>query len=142
MTAAERNLGRRWFEQVWNLGRREAIGEMLAADAVLHDGSVDTIGSDAFYRFFDRLTAALSEMHVDVADSIAQGDRICIRWTSTAVHSGEGLGVAPAGRAIRVTGITIFRIADERIAEAWQNWDMMGLMQQIKGLARAATYVG
>jgi hypothetical protein len=38
MTEDERGLGRRWFEEVWNRGRREAIPEMLAPDGVLHEG--------------------------------------------------------------------------------------------------------
>jgi hypothetical protein len=28
------------------------------------------------------------------------------------------------------------------LIEGWQNWDMLGLMQQIQGEHKAATYVG
>ena len=44
MTDEARRLGLRWFEEVWNKKRREAIGEMFAPDGVLHEGGRDTVG--------------------------------------------------------------------------------------------------
>lgn len=79
MSQIDPDLGMGWFEEVWNKGRREAIAEMLVPDAVIHDGGMDTTGPDGFYPFFDRMNATLSEMHVDVADPIAESDRVCVR---------------------------------------------------------------
>src|ERR1019366_8382932 len=59
LTQSERNIGHRWFELVWNQGRRDAIAQMLAPDALLHDGGVDSSGPEAFYPLFDRLSAVL-----------------------------------------------------------------------------------
>jgi steroid delta-isomerase-like uncharacterized protein len=141
MTESERNLGERWFEQVWNQKRREAIAEMMRADTVLHDGGTVATGPDGFYPFFDRLNAAFSDLRVDVQDSLAEGDRVCVRWICTAKHTGDGLGMAPTGSTIEVTGTTILRVADDKILEAWQNWDMLGMMEQVNGLSRSATYI-
>jgi steroid delta-isomerase-like uncharacterized protein len=141
MTESERNLGRRWFELVWNQGRREAIAELLTPDAVVHDGGVDTLGPDGFYPFFDRMRAMFSSLHVDVEDIVAEGEKVCVRWSCKARHTGKGLGAAPTGVTITVTGISIFRVHDGRIVEGWQNWDMLGMMEQINGAARSATYI-
>jgi steroid delta-isomerase-like uncharacterized protein len=142
MTESERGLGRRWFELVWNQGRREAIAEMLAPDAVVHDGGSDTTGADGFYPFYDRLRSTLSEIHVNVQDSFAEGDKLCVRWSCTGKHTGDGLGMAPTGVTINVTGISILRVSGGQLVEGWQNWDMLAMMEQINGLARSATYVG
>jgi predicted ester cyclase len=142
MTEQERNLGRRWFEEVWNKGRREAIAEMLPPEAVLHEAGVDSAGAEGFYPYYDRLRTALTEIHFDVDDSLANEDTICVRWVFTSKHTGEGLGVAPSGKAINVTGISVIRVANGMLIEGWQNWDMLGLMQQIQGTSKAATYVG
>jgi steroid delta-isomerase-like uncharacterized protein len=139
MTEFERDLGRRWFELVWNQGRREAIAELFAPDGVLHDGGTDTVGPDGFYPFFDRMNAAFSGIRVNVEDSLADGDRVCVRWSCTAEHSGSGLGFPATGKPIHVTGISILRSCDNRIIEAWQNWDMLGMMEQIRGTTNAAT---
>jgi steroid delta-isomerase-like uncharacterized protein len=141
MTESERKLGRQWFELVWNQGKREAIAEMMSPNAVIHDGGSDTRGPDGFYLFFDRMLATFSEMHVTVEDSIAEADRVCVRWTFTAKHTGAGLGVATTGKNVCVTGITIMRVANGKLVEGWQNWDMLGLMQQIHGSGSLGTYI-
>lgn len=141
MTQSERDLGRRWFEQVWNQGRREAIPELFASDGVLHDGSVVTTGPEAFYDFFDRMRGAFSEIHIEIEDTLVEGDRVCVRWRCTAQHTGAGLGMSATNKKLQVTGISILRVANGQIAEAWQNWDMLGLIEQIQGLPQSPTYI-
>lgn len=142
MTEQDRDLGRRWFEEVWNKGRREAIEEMLLPESVVHEGGIDTTGADGFYPFYDRFKAAFSEIHVSIDDSLADGDMVCVRWTFTGKHTGPGLGVDPTGAVFRVTGISILRVAGGKLIEGWQNWDMLGLMEQLRGTSKAATYIG
>jgi predicted ester cyclase len=59
-------------------------------------------------------------------DEIAEGDRVVIRWTLTGTAQGDS-GPVP----VTFTGIDIFRIADGRLAELWQNTDDLGLEQQL-----------
>ena len=141
MRERERELGKSWFEQVWNQGQREAIAKMMAHDAIVHDGENTTAGRDAFYSLFDRMMATFSETHISVEDTIAEGDKICVRWRCTCKHTGAGLGIAPTGETVRFTGISIMRIADSVFVEAWQNWDMLGVIEQIKGVGVSGTYI-
>jgi predicted ester cyclase len=141
MTDQERDLGRRWFEEVWNQGRREAIAELLAPHGVLHEGDTDTVGPDGFYPFFERIRGTLSDIHVTISDTLAAGDKVCVRWSCTGKHTGDGLGIAPTGVAVHITGISILRVAGGKLVEGWQNWDMLGMMEQIQGLRKAATYI-
>jgi predicted ester cyclase len=141
MTESERGLGQRWFELVWNQLRRDAISEMLPPDGVLHESGVDSTGPEGFYPFFDRMNATFSELQVKVEDSIAEGDRVCVRWSCRARHTGGGLGIDPTGVTIHITGISIFRVGGNSIVEAWQNWDMLGMLEQIKGLGKSGTHV-
>ena len=141
MTQEERNLAYSWFEEVWNKGRRDAIPELMARDAVLHEGGADSVGPDGFYPFFDRFHAALSEIHVTVHDTVAEGDRICTRWSFTGKHTGSGLGIPPTGKTVHVTGMGIIRVAGGKLVEGWQNWDMLGMLNQIQDAAKPRTYV-
>jgi steroid delta-isomerase-like uncharacterized protein len=99
------------------------------------------VGPDGFYPFFDRMNATLSEIQVTVHGTIAEGDLVCVRWSFTARHNGPGLGIPATGKTLHVTGISIFRAAGGKIVEAWQNWDMLGMMEQIRDTGRTATYV-
>ncbi|HEV3279267.1 MAG TPA: ester cyclase [Terriglobia bacterium] len=133
----------RWFEEVWNQGRRETIDEMLSPDSVLHDGEVDSRGPQEFKAFFDRMNATFSEMRLHRHEVISEGIYACLRWSVTARHTGDALGLPPTGREIRITGITMIRFDDGKFAEAWQNWDMHGLIQQITGASAVpGVYIG
>jgi predicted ester cyclase len=114
---------------------------MLSPNALIHDGGIETRGLDGFYDFFDRMKSSFSEMHVTIEDSIAEADRLCLRWLFTAKHTGNGIGIAATGKSVRVTGISILRVANGNLVEGWQNWDMLGLLQQVQGAASAATYI-
>ena len=143
MHNANREVAVRWFEEVWNKGRREAIAEMLSADAMLYEGASISRGPEGFYAFFDRLQAACSDMRIDIRQTITENDLVCVRWCATMKHTGDGLGMAPTGKELEVTGMSVLRIAGDKLIEGWQNWDMLGLLQQIRepDLAAAALYV-
>ena len=142
MPDSNHDLATRWFEEVWNKRRRQAIAELLAEGAPIHDGGITVHGPSGFYAFFDRMSAAFSDIHVTIEETIAAGDRVCVRWSCALKHTGSGLGMPPSGKTLQTTGITIMRIAGGKLAEGWQNWDMLGLMQQIEERGHAATYIG
>ena len=141
MSEANKELGKRWFEEVWNQGRREVIREMLTPDAVMQEGGEAVKGPEGFYPFFDRMQAAFSDIHVTIHDALAEEDRVCLRWSCTMKHAGDGLGIPPTGKSLQTTGISIMRIAAGKLVAGWQNWDMLGLMRQIREEPMAPTYI-
>jgi predicted ester cyclase len=141
MSEANKQLARRWFEEVWNKQRCEAIAEMLTSDSVLHEGDEEARGPEGFYPFYDRMQAAFSEIKFTVYDALAEGDKVCLRWSCTMRHTGPGLGVAPTNKQLHTTGISIVTVANGMLGEGWQNWDMLSLIQQVKGEAAAPTYI-
>jgi len=71
------------------------------------------------------------DLHVSVDAIFAEGDKVVIRWTSTGTQQGELMGIPASGRQVEYTGITIYRVADGKVAESWWAYDAMGLVQQI-----------
>jgi predicted ester cyclase len=67
-----------------------------------------------------------------IADTVIEGDRVVTRWRGIGHHRGSYDGIAPTGREIDYTGITIFRIAEGRIAEAWVNAEMAELLASLR----------
>ena len=49
------------------------------------------------------------------------------------------MGMPATGKQATVTGITIDRIVDGRIAESWTNWDTLGMLQQLGVVPALAT---
>jgi steroid delta-isomerase-like uncharacterized protein len=130
-----------WFEEVWNKCQIEAIDRLLAEDAIAH-GLVDNQGHElqgpaGFKPFFIQFTKAFPDIHVEVVDTICEGDKIAARCVVTGTHRGESLGIAATHQPVQFTGITILRIKDGKIAEAWNNFDFQGLSKQIGALVQS-----
>jgi predicted ester cyclase len=45
------------------------------------------------------------------------------------------MGIAPTGKQVRASGISIVHIRDGRIVEMWTNVDFLGLMQQMGAIS-------
>ena len=132
--AAEENkaLVRRLFEEVWNQGNLDVIDEIFAADYVGHmPGSPDIHGPEAGKQFVTMFRTAFPDIKFTVEDQIAEGDKGVTRWTYTATHKGEWMGIPPSGVQVALTGISIDRFAGGKIVESWDNLDDLGLFQQL-----------
>lgn len=131
-------LVRRWFEEVWNKGREEAIEEMFGAEGLAHGLSDDSgrplRGSAGFKPFFRKFREAFPEVEVVVEDTVSEGDMVAARCVVRGLHRGDSLGFKATERPVEFTGITIARIADGKIVESWNNFDFMAMFQQLGAL--------
>ena len=53
------------------------------------------------------------------------------RWVAASKHVADFVGIAATGKRVSVTGFTLDRIKDDKIAESWTTWDTLGLLQQL-----------
>ena len=134
--SAEENvqLLQRWFQEVWNEGKIETVHELLSPDAV----AIGQAGPQAvihgpvdFVPFVQRILSAFPDMKLTVEDCFGAGDKVVLRWSASMTHLGDGLGLPATGKPVRLTGITIARFRDGQIVEGWDNWDQLGMLQQI-----------
>jgi steroid delta-isomerase-like uncharacterized protein len=129
---------RRWFEEVWNKGREEAIDEMFAEDGLVH-GLSDAPGEPlrgpaGFKPFHKKFREAFPEIEVVVEDTVSEGDKVAARCTVRGHHRGDSLGFAATQAPVYFTGIAIARISDGKFVEAWNNFDFMSMFQQLGAL--------
>jgi predicted ester cyclase len=134
MAADIKALVHRWFEEVWNRGREEAIDELLHPDVLtlglgLADAPVH--GPAEFKVFFYNMRRSIPDIHVTVDDVIVEGDKASVRITIEGTHGGEGLGVTPTGTRVRLAGVILTQWSNGQIIRAWNSWDQLGLLQQI-----------
>jgi predicted ester cyclase len=66
-----------------------------------------------------------------VEDQIGEGDKVVTRYKAGGTHQGELMGIASTGNRIEITGISIMRIDGGKIEEIWENYDTLGMMQQL-----------
>lgn len=135
-------LVRRWFEEVWNRRREEAIDEMFDEEGVAHGLADETgaplRGSAGFKPFFRRFREAFPGLEVVVEETVSEGDRVAARCTVRALHEGDALGFAATGQHVEFTGMTFLRVRGGKIVEAWNNFDFMSMFQQLGVLSLGA----
>ena len=140
MSEARASVLRRWFEEVWNGRNAAAMRELTIPDVAVHGVNGPTevaIGVDQGFRpFYETLLAAFPDIRFTVEATVVEGDMEAVRWTARMTHSGDNLGFAATNQPVTVTGMAFARIADGKIAAAWNNWDMMGMMSQLGQGAR------
>lgn len=127
---------RRFFETIGTEGELPPLDDLLVEDYHDHDPAnpQDAIGMDAVRREVGMWRAAF-DFSFAIGDQIAQGDRVCTRWTWNSTHQGDFLGIAATGREVTMTGTTIHRFSpDGKIVEGWWQYDRLGLMGQLGAL--------
>lgn len=135
MSEENKALIRRWFEEVWNKGREDAIDEMFAADGIAH-GLMDESGAPMrgpidFKPFFRSFRTAFPDIEVIVEDTVSEGDKVAARCRVRGKHQSDTLGFAATKQPMDITGITIVRVRDGKIVGAWNNFDFMSMFRQL-----------
>ncbi len=121
-------IARRFFEDVWNQQKLEAIDDIFAATVVLNGQSV---ARNAFRQLVAARRAAFPDIQVTVEDQVAEGDKVSTRRTWQATHQGPYRGVAATGRRVKWTQISIVRFVEGRIVEDWAVADELSILQQL-----------
>ena len=123
---------RRMFDSI-NAGDIDGFGEHLANDFVEHEslpGLAPT--KDGAKAFFQMQRAAFPDLHMDVQDVIAGGDKVVLRVRYTGTNRGAFVDMPATGKSVDVQLIDIMRFGDDGLVhEHWGVMDQLTLMQQL-----------
>ena len=134
-TEANKAIVRRWVDEVLN--RRDVSGQsvsyqLVAADFVRHfPGQPPIEGLEAYRQFGTVYFSAFPDLQITPEDLIAEGDKVTMRYDWRGTHKGELMGIPPTGKQVITSGISILRVVDGKIAEQWDSFDNLGMLQQL-----------
>jgi steroid delta-isomerase-like uncharacterized protein len=133
MSEQNKQIARRVIDEVFGQGRMETADELLAPDSIGHDPTLPepARGPQGLKDTASGYRAGFPDLTIQIDTQVAEGEFVCTRWTAVGTNSGEFWGMTPTGKQATVTGISIDRIVNGRLAESWTNWDALGLMQQL-----------
>jgi steroid delta-isomerase-like uncharacterized protein len=108
------------YYTVFNKGGDVSFEKYFSADFIDHNGYPEQTrgpaGVRAGYRVWSK---AFPDCHAELADIIAEDDKVVVRTIAKGTHQGEFMGVGPTGKQIRIEGISIFRLSESKIQERW-----------------------
>jgi predicted ester cyclase len=128
---------RRYFESVGKktgLTMDEAMDEFLSPNFVDHNPDPGCPGGahcDYYKQINKEFAAAFSDAHATINDLIAEGDKVVAYTTNAYTHTGVFRGKPPTGKQVSFSVITIYRLADGKIVESW---DDIGLHTELEQL--------
>jgi len=109
-------------------------GKLFPQDGIVHGlapQGAPVRGPEGFKAFFQTIRGAFPDIKVTIHDTVVEGDKVAARWSATMTHSGKGLDIPPTGKKVQTTGMLMCRIRDGQIIESWDNWDALGLKEQL-----------
>ncbi len=132
MSEENKQLVRRYYEIV--------MGDLAGIEEIVADGFVDhhfppglPPGPPCVREFFGKIAPGIfSDMEVRIDRMLAEGDLVDCHFAFHAKHTGPFGDVPAKGNSIRLPAISTFRIADGKLAEAWEIFDSGDLVRQMQ----------
>ena len=131
-TEENKALLRRAWDDIYGRGRLDSIEEFVMDDVVAHEPDGDVRGVEDFRRYLTAYLAAFPDTNATFDDVIAEGDKVVSRYTVRGTHEGATKEYGPpTGRQIVIEGITIYHFKDGKLAEMWDRYDNLAVLQQL-----------
>jgi steroid delta-isomerase-like uncharacterized protein len=124
---------RAFVETVWNGRQLDRADELVAADFVDHAPMPGQApGLEGIKRKWAMYLDAIPDFRITIEDLVAEGDKVAVRRTYGGTHRGGPLlGIPATGKRLQFGGISIFRVANGRLVEHWEQLERLALMQQL-----------
>ena len=124
---------RRLIEELWTNGNLSVADELFSENYTHHDPSTPDFGPgpEGEKKRVTHYRTAFPDLQFTIEDMICEGQTVTCRWSSTGTHQGPLSVIPPSGKTVSVSGMTVTKLAGEKIVEAWVNWDTFGLLQQL-----------
>jgi len=120
----------RAYLNAYNRADWDTLEALLQPDYVHHNNG-QALDVAQFRRGAEWFRAGFPDFAITAVSTVAEGDRIAVRWVAAGTHSFALMGEEPTGRTVTLHGITQYRIKDGLVAEDWEAMDEADLMRQI-----------
>jgi steroid delta-isomerase-like uncharacterized protein len=124
-------LVRRFIDEIFVKGNADAVEKLVTTDFTPHSWGRMPAGPEPLKDAIKRVHAGLSDVSMKIEDVIAEEDKVAVRLTARARHTGEFMGLPASGKDYAISETHIFHLRDGKISEHWRDADMLGLMRQL-----------
>ncbi|HEX2916557.1 MAG TPA: ester cyclase [Chloroflexia bacterium] len=118
---------RRFIEEILGKGNFELFRDITTDSYLDHSlpSGVTPLQSIGGFR------AGFPDLKATVEDIVADGDKCVVRWTVRGTNTGSFFGMPPTGKQAKMSGISMYRFKEGKLAEGWVEYDQLNLMQQL-----------
>jgi steroid delta-isomerase-like uncharacterized protein len=126
----------RQFFELLDRHDTDRIGQLLVSSTnyYFHIGGMPSVDWNEHKGILTGFNNAFPDLHHEIVDMVAEGDKVAIRLNVTGTHKGEFQGIPPTGKKLSLYEMGFVTIIDGKITEGWISADTMGLLQQLGAL--------
>ena len=133
---ANKDLVRRYYDELWNRWAFDTIGGILTPDVTFHGSlGMSATGHEGFIAHAETVRAAFPDFHNTIEELVAEETKLVACLTCRGTHQGDIFGVPPTGRTIEYAGMALFLFRDGLISHLWVLGDRLSLLQQLGAVA-------
>jgi predicted ester cyclase len=133
MNMSNKEIVRRFSDEVWGRGDLTVADEILAVNLIEHNPLPgQAAGRDGHKQIVGLFRSAFPDLRVTTEDLVEDGDRVALRWKAEGTHHGDLMGLSPTGKRVLLTGIEILRIANGEIVERWAEDNGQTVLAQLR----------
>ena len=126
----------RQFFELLDRHDTDRIGQLLVSSTnySFHIGGMPSVDWNEHKGILTSFNNAFPDLHHEIVDMVAEGDKVAIRLNVTGTHKGEFQGIPPTGKKLSLYEMGFITIIDGKITEGWISADTMRLKQQLGAL--------
>lgn len=127
-----KNIVRRYYEQVVNTGNIDEIEEFISEEYTeVLDGKRYSVGIEGAKAHIIGVRQTYPDLHLSIERQIAEDEWVVTCITARGTHQGTWLGIKPTGKPVAFTGVNVDRIVGGRIVEHGGAANMLGPLLEI-----------
>lgn len=130
---SNKQLIRRFYDEVWNKGNTGFVFEVFADEYVRHDlrPGNPIPGAAGQKQVADDFRAAFPDLKHETEFLVGEGDMVVARWTMQGTNTARWGQTPPTGKFVKMSGVNIFRLENGKVVEIWNHRDDLGMMEQL-----------
>lgn len=117
------------YGELWNGDFSK--GDTVSESVVIHEPAEEIRGREELEDRIREVRSGFPDFHITVDDMLVSNEVVMMEWTMTGTHEGEYRGIPPTDREMTVSGMSKFRITDNKVQEEWMYFDRQEMFEQL-----------
>ncbi|HEX6269323.1 MAG TPA: ester cyclase [Anaerolineales bacterium] len=129
-----KQITREIFEQAWSNANFGGLDELLDSTTQFHiRNHTAPMSAEDTRRVICGWHRAFSNFRFTIKAMVAEGDLVAVRLTLSGTHRGTWKDIPATGKQVRITAMMFFRFENGKLMEIWEDFDELGIHQQLNG---------
>jgi len=128
-------LVQKWIN-AWIANDVGALDGIFAQEYMVNE---NLIGIDGVKQAVQVLHSAFSNIAAELNEIVSAEDKVAMRWTIRAIHTGNFMGIPPTNKEVELTGINIYQIVDDKIFSNHEQTNIPEIIQKLKANSETDT---